>query len=282
MKSVNHSARANHHAAKSKDNIRLYYEKNFPKTNKSVLFFLHGLGGDLDAWHFVRDQLAQKGIPSISMDLRGHGYSDHPRAFISYEIDNFVEDIATIMAKEKIKKIILIGHCFGAILALHFAIKYPAKLTKLVVISGSYTSPPCLVGKISKALAVGAANLGALVSPKPYQPRHSEYPVGKFHKDYDWIGLMKTIAHNSLRSYTLILKEIIKLDLGAALKKIKTPTLVIVGEKDSIFPAVISKKIHKKIAGSKFKIIPEANHVVILNNADRVFGAISDFLKLKK
>ncbi len=279
MPSADHSAKTNSRRTKSQDGYQLYYEKNFSKTKKPVLFFLHGLGGDLDAWRFIRDQLTQKGVPSIALDLRGHGYSDHPRKFAGYAMDNFVEDVAVIMEKEKLKKIILVGHCYGAITALHFALKHPEKLKKLIVISGSYAGPPYLIGKILKALAAGAANLGAWLSPKPYRPQHSDYPVGKFHADYEWIGLMRTITHNSLRSYALISKEIIKLNLEPRLAQIKTPTLVIVGGKDSIFPAAISRKIHEKIVGSKFKIIPEGNHVVVLNNSDKVADLIYKFLK---
>lgn len=279
MLSADYSAKTSSRRTKSQDGYKLYYEKNFSKTKKPVLFFLHGLGGDLDAWRFIRDRLTRKGMPSIALDLRGHGYSDHPRKFASYAMDNFVADVVSIMEKEKLKKVVLIGHCFGAITALHFALKHPEKLKKLVVISGSYTGPSYLVGKILKALAAGIANLSALVSPKPYKPQHSEYPVGKFHQDYEWTGLMRTITHNSLRSYALISKEIIKLNLEPKLKQIKTPTLVIVGDKDSIFPAAISRKIHEKIAGSKFKIIPEANHVVVLNNANPVADSIYKFLK---
>lgn len=279
MPSAKHPAKTNSREVQSQDGYKLYYEKNFSKTKKPVLFFLHGLGGDLDAWRFIRDRLTKKDVPSIAMDLRGHGYSDHPRQFASYEMDHFVEDVATIMTQEKLKKVVLVGHCYGAITALHFALKYPKKLKKLVVISGSYAGPPYLFNKILKKLASGVANLGALISPRPYKPQHSEYPVGKFHADYEWTGLMRTITHNSLRSYALISKEIIKLDLESKLTRIKTPTLVIVGDNDSIFPAAISKKIHKKIAGSKFKVIPDANHVVVLNNANQTATAIYGFLK---
>ncbi|MFA6458270.1 MAG: alpha/beta hydrolase [Patescibacteria group bacterium] len=279
MPSADYSAKTNSRRTKSQDGYKLYYEKNFSKTKKPVLFFLHGLGGDLDAWRFIRDELTRKGVPSIALDLRGHGYSDHPRKFASYAMDNFIADVVAIMAKEKLKKVVLVGHCFGAITAMHFALKHPEKLKKLILISGSYAGPPYLVGKILKALAAGLANLGALVSPKPYKPKHSDYPVGKFHSDYEWTGLIRTITHNSLRSYALISKEIIKLKLEPKLTQIKTPTLVIVGGKDSIFPSAISKKIHEKIAGSKFKIIPEGNHVVVLNNAAKVTAAIYSFLK---
>ena len=264
---------------KSKDGLNLYYETYGERNDRPVLFFLHGIGGDLDAWQFVRDELLGKGFSAVAMDIRGHGYSNHPRGFLSYKIDNLVEDVVSVMEAEKIPKIVLIGHCYGAVVALNFAVKYPEKLEKLVIISGTYRPPLYIFGKVVKVLAVGIGNLGALISPKPHKPQHSKYPAGKFHRDYEWIGLAKTILHNSLRSYLLTSKEVVNLELEPFLGRIKTPTLVIVGEKDTIFPMSISKKIHEKIPESKFEVIKWANHVVILNNPDKVSKLIFDFLK---
>lgn len=265
--------------AESKDGLNLYYETYINNTEKPVLFFLHGMGGDLDAWQYVRDKLLEKDYSAIAMDLRGHGYSDHPRKFESNRIENLADDVAEIMDKENIQKVVLVGHCYGAVVAEHFVLRYPERLEKLILISGTYRPPNYIFGKAVKAAAVGISNLGALISPKPYKPRHSDYPAGKFHKDYEWTGLVKTIAHNSLRSYLLASKEILKLQLEPELHKIKIPTLVIVGESDSIFPMKISEQIHKEIPESKFAVVKDANHVVILNNPNEVANLIDNYLR---
>jgi|SRR3989344_6371369 len=263
---------------RSLDGFNLYYDYYKNDNKNPILFFLHGIGGDLDAWHFIRMNLTSEGYSSIAMDFRGHGYSDHPRGFESYKIDNLVDDISAIINTENIRKIILIGHCYGAVVAEHFAIKYPEKLEKLILISSTYRPPNYIKGEFLRMIAGWLSNVGAFFSPKPYKPRHSDYPEGKFHHDYEWFGLARTIFHNSLRSYLLTSKEIIDLKLEQKLAKIKTPALVIVGERDSIFPIDISKKIHESIVGSKFEIVKGANHVVILNNADEVSKIIGDFL----
>ena len=121
-------------------------------------------------------------------------------------------------------------------------------------------------------------NLLALISPPPIYPKHSTYPPSKFHKDVEIFGLIKTILHNSLRSYLLSSKEILKRNLKLELKNIKQPTLIISGGKDSIFPAPISEEIHAQIPNSKLEIIKDANHVVVLNNINETASYISDFL----
>lgn len=259
--------------------VSLYYETYYKENEKPCLFFLHGLGGDLDAWQFLRENLLTKEFSGIAMDLRGHGYSDHPRHYQSYEIHHFCEDVHAILDAEDQKKCILIGHCYGAIVAEHFAIKYPEKVERLILISSTYKAPEYIKNKTLKNCARGLIYFGAALSPRAYKPRHASYPKGKFHKDYEWGGLIKTMFHNSLRSYLLISKEIINLDLEQELIKIQVPTLVLVGEKDSIFPLAISKKIQKQIQNSQLEIIKGANHVVILNNASEIGEAVKKFLK---
>lgn len=263
---------------KTKDGLNLYYETYNLDGQKPPIFFLHGMGGDLDAWQYVRDDLLKGGYSAIAMDLRGHGYSDHPRNFESYKVSHLAEDVLTIINNENIRKIILVGHCYGAVVAEHFAIKYQDKLEKLILISGTYRSLNYITGNFLRTLANGIANFGAFISPKPYRSQHSDYPRGKFHKDYEWFGLARTIFHNSLRSYLLASREIINLELELVLANIKIPTLVAVGDQDSIFPVAISKRIHESIPNSKFEVIKGANHVVILNNPKEILLVIKNFL----
>lgn len=264
--------------SKSKDGFNLCYETWGERNDNPVLFFLHGLGGDLDAWQFVREKFRDGKYFSIAMDIRGHGNSDHPGDFTSYRLENLADDVVSIMDQERIDKVVLIGHCYGGVVALRFALKYPEKSEGLVVVSSTYRPPNYIIGETMKKIANCIINLGAFVSPKPWRAYHSKYPVGKFHRDYELVGLIKTIFYNSLRSYLLTSREIINLDLAPFLGKIKTPTLVVVGEKDSIFPADISRKIHESITGSRFAVIKSANHVVILNNTDEVFRLTDNFL----
>lgn len=263
---------------KSHDGLDLYYEIHALGNGKPTLFFLHGVGGDLEAWHFVKDRLSASGFSAIGMDLRGHGHTSHPRSPQSYQMANLVRDISSILEQEKLEKIILIGHCYGAVVASHFAIENAEKLEKLVLISSTYRPPDYLQNKILKIGANILTEMLAFISPKPYKPRHSEYPQGKFHKDYEWFGLARTILHNSWGSYLLTTKEILNLNLEAELKKITTPTLLIAGDKDTIFPLQISQKIHENIPGSKLEVITGANHVVILNNADQIVASLLEFL----
>jgi pimeloyl-ACP methyl ester carboxylesterase len=262
----------------SKDGALIYYEKYDLKNDRQFIFLIHGVGGDLDAWQYIKDKLLENGFSCIALDLRGHGYSSHPRSFDHYKLQHFLEDFIAVTEAEKLKKVILVGHSLGAILATHIALEYPNKLTKLILISPSDVPPPYLRIPVVKQLSVAFINLCAFVSPAAYKPQHSRYPVGKFHKDYEPVGLIRTMWHNSLRSYLLSSKEILLPDISKRIAEITLPTLIISGDKDSIFPTFISQRIQQAIIHSKLTILPNSNHVLVLNNIPEVTHALIDFI----
>lgn len=262
----------------SHDGLTLYYETHDLKGQKPIIFFVHGAGGDIDAWQYVRPQILEKGFASISLDIRGHGHSAHPRTPASYELKNFVSDIITVLDQEQIEKVIMIGHSFGAIIATHFATQHPERLEKLVLISGTYGAPNHLTSALAKSAANKFIDFAALISPPPIFRGHSTYPKDKFHKDLEWFGLIRTILRNSWASYLLTSKQAINLDIKEKLALIHVPILLIAGTKDSINSISVLHEMHKEIPNSKLEIIEGANHVVILNNINEVVRSIGKFL----
>jgi pimeloyl-ACP methyl ester carboxylesterase len=263
---------------KSKDGTNLYYETYLVENSTATIFLIHGVGGDIDAWQYVRDNLIVAEISCVAMDIRGHGYSGHPRSFKSYAIENYVEDFITVLNAEKLDKVILVGHSLGAITSTHIALNHPERLEKLVLISSSYIPPPYLHIPVLKQIITALINILAFISPPAMRPWHSTYPAGKHHKDFEIYGLIRTIAHNSLRSYLLASNETLRHELKSRLASIKMPTLLISGDKDSVFPTKNSQFIHSQIEGSILKIIPGGNHVLPLNNIKEISNLIIDFV----
>ncbi|MDO8518254.1 MAG: alpha/beta hydrolase [bacterium] len=263
--------------------VEIYYEVCAGRPGAPVLFLLHGIGGDLDAWQFVRDPLVASGFSTIAMDLRGHGYSGHPTAPSTYKKELLLEDVLAVLEAERVEKVILVGHSGGAVLALEFALQNPDKLSSLVLLAGSYGPPRYLRSPAVQRVVWFFTTVGAALSPHARGPWHSPYPKGKFHKEFELWGLARTLYHNSLRSYLLLGKTLANVDLEQRLKYITLPTLIVVGEKDGIYPVPVSKKMHDEIAHSRLEIIRNANHVLILNNPREVVDLLISFVqKLQK
>ena len=266
----------------SKDGSTIYYEVYEPaqvSSGKPVLFFVHGIGGDTDGWQFVRPILTAEGYRAIAMDLRGHGHSDHPKTRRAHKIEHVEDDIKAVLGAEGIQKPVLIGHSGGAVVSAQFATNHSDLLSKLILINGSYCPPGWLASPVLRGIANVVISVGGFISPPPYKKWHSPYPEGKYHKEFDAYGLARTMFYNSMRSYLYTSYELINIDLSARLENIKVPTLLIASEHDGIFPLSIQKEMHERISDSKLVVLPDTNHVSVLNNPRSVALAIADFLR---
>ncbi len=100
-------------------------------TGPDVLL-LHGLGGNLAVWflHLV-DQM-RGSFRLTACDLRGHGKSDMPPT--GYTTADMAQDLAGLMEALEMPRAHVIGHSFGADIALHLAILHPEKVDRLVLL----------------------------------------------------------------------------------------------------------------------------------------------------
>lgn len=259
----------------SEDGSEIYYEVYRGETAKPTLFFVHGIGGDLDAWQFVRESLGD--YPAVALDLRGHGYSTHPRRAKGYALSHIEADIGAVLRAEHLTQVILIGHSGGAVVAAGFASKHKELLRGLVLISSSYCPPAYMRSRTLRALALGLLSALSWISPAPTRGWHSPYPRGKHHKDVEIYGLVRTIYHNSLSSYARFSQELLRIDATEALKSLSLPTLLIAGTDDGVYPLAISEKMHSLIQHSTLEVVEGANHPIILNKPQAVAEAIAVF-----
>ena len=71
-------------------------------------------------------------------------------------------------------------------------------------------------------------------------------------------------------------------DIENFLSKIKIPILIIHGDKDTIFPVSSGIKINNLIKKSKLIILNECDHIIVLNNFNKVYNEINKFLESLK
>jgi len=97
---------------------------------------IHGVTGDLSIW-FLCEAMGVLGrsFRVTAYDLRGHGYSDVPRD--GYTSADQARDVMAIMDALDIDRAMLLGHSFGAVIAMHAAVLYPDRTDALVL------SDPC-------------------------------------------------------------------------------------------------------------------------------------------
>ena len=94
------------------------------------LVILHGLFGASDNWMSIAKQLAENHKVYI-VDQRNHGQSPKNEVF-NYPV--MAEDLNAFLEEHNISDPIIIGHSMGGKVAMQFAMNYPEKYQKLVVV----------------------------------------------------------------------------------------------------------------------------------------------------
>ncbi len=93
---------------------------------------VHGVGANLAMWQFTIAADLQADHRLTMYDLRGHGRSDVPPT--GYTSHDMVEDLHGILDTLELDQVSLIGHSFGADIVLHFALRHPHRVRRLVAI----------------------------------------------------------------------------------------------------------------------------------------------------
>jgi pimeloyl-ACP methyl ester carboxylesterase len=96
---------------------------------------IHGLTGNLAVWHLKIIPMLMDRFRILTYDLRGHGYSDMPPT--GYSATDMANDLKELLDGLEIEEVDLVGHSFGADIALYFSLLYPERVRKVVAIEAA-------------------------------------------------------------------------------------------------------------------------------------------------
>lgn len=106
------------------------HAKCYGDQNNTPLVILHGLFGSLDNWAGQSNVLADH-YQVWALDLRNHGRSDWDSE-TSYRAMS--DDLLQFIDDKGFAKILLLGHSMGGKVAMQFALDYPQRVEKLIVV----------------------------------------------------------------------------------------------------------------------------------------------------
>ncbi len=120
------------------------------------LIILHGLFGSADNWMTQAKMLSTK-YHVYTVDQRNHGLSPHSA---DHDYLAMTEDMNGFFMQHQLKEAIVMGHSMGGKTAMNFAVKYPSKVKKLIVVDIMPKAYPVHHDKILAGLkALPMANL---------------------------------------------------------------------------------------------------------------------------
>ena len=168
---------------------------------------------------------------------------------------------------------ILIGWSYGGMLAMDCAVKNPDKIKALVLVgcSAKFTEgmPPAAIRNIKRNLN---KNFKTTMENcyATFFLKSEEATMKKFIENQNLPDKKDTID---------ILDQLLVLDQRHILKDIKSPTLVVHGDKDAVCPLEGARSLHEGIRGSRLSIIKDAGHAPFYAKAEEFNKILKEFLE---
>ncbi len=99
-----------------------------------LVVLIHGFP---DYWYSWRDQIpALAGqFQVVAIDQRGYNHSGQPQGVENYTLDKLVEDVHAVVKHFQQERAVIVGHDWGGLVAWTFAMTYPAKTDRLIVLN---------------------------------------------------------------------------------------------------------------------------------------------------
>ncbi len=113
---------------------------NILEQGKGPLVILcHGFPELAYSWRHQISALAEAGYHAVAPDQRGYGKSDSPEKIDAYHVLNLVGDIVGLVEALGEEKAVIVGHDFGAQVAIHCALLRPDMFHAVTLMSVPYT-----------------------------------------------------------------------------------------------------------------------------------------------
>ncbi len=265
---------------------RVHYQRVGPRIHEATkatdaIILLHGFGTSTYTWrHNITWIGTSRRIYSI--DLLGFGKSDKPE--ITYSPQVWANLVNEFMIARHIKKVSLIGHSLGGLVACRVALKFPEKLDRLVLVAPMGLRP---VSQTPWRISLTPV-LGSLLTRFAFDKEQVEESLREdLYFDPTLVGKNDVEAYwkpYSSAQARKVLAQVVRSSelwtLAGELDRIAVPTLIIWGDKDKMLDVAQAAAFHKQIPDAKFIILPACGHLPHEERPEDVNKGIRAFLGL--
>ena len=256
---------------------------------RPVAFVLHGgPGGDHSGFKPGMSPLAAH-MQLVYIDHRGHGRSA-PGDPARYTLDENVEDLEALRRYLGLPPVVVIGTSYGGMVAMAYAARHPASVSKLVLIVTAADG-----GFRERAQrwieANGTADQKRVCALLWAGALETADQVAEY---YAVMGPLYARSHDPVRTREVRHRAIHtpaalnhafkpdgflgRMDLRPELRHVTAPTLVLAGRHDWICPPDYSEEIHRLIPGSTVRICSHSSHAIRADEPDALNAAIAGFV----
>lgn len=275
---------------------------NNPKVK--ILLLNGGPGGTHEYFQCFENFLPQEWIEFIYYDQLGCGNSDNPNDTAYWDLDRFVEEVEQVRKALKLDNtnFYLLGHSWGGILAMQYALKYQANLKGLIVSNMMSSCPdydkyaenvlakqfdPVVLDSVMAMEKRGDfdnPNYMGLLVPNFYEKHILRLPAAQWpdpvNRAFAKLNKSLYVTMQGPSEFG-ISGRLENWDVSKQLSTIQTPTLVIGAQHDTMDPE------HMKWMSTQFKngnylYCEKGSHMAMYDDQETYFKGLIDYINKTK
>ena len=231
----------------------------------------------------------------IFYDQRACGKSSSDVDTSTISIDSFIQDIEALRQKLDLDKIHLLGHSWGGLLSMHYAINFSQHLNSLILLNAM--SPSSQMGDQEDSILRARqdpemnAAFAEIMATEAYKNKESSayekifrvmFRREFYNKDYAddlTLDFPKDFAKNSGLLQHLG-KDISEYNILEDLSKITCPTLIVYGDQEPL-AKIAGDSLKAKIPNSEYQLIKNCGHFPYIEAQEELLAIITKFKENK-
>ena len=263
-------------------NMDVHYRAEGISEDSLPVVLLHGTGASLHTFDYWANVLKESN-KVYRMDLPGFGLTG-PFPDGNYTISHYVAFLNEFLEKNDVQRCILAGNSLGGNIAWNFALKYPEKIQKLVLIDAAglnyKESKPPLAFRIARMPVIN--QLLTIITPKSLA-----------RKSVEDVYSVKSKVSDSLvdRYYELTLREgnrqamVDRFKVNPdynnipKLKGVECPVLTLWGSDDLLIPVSSAIEFSQLLPKDTLVVIKDCGHVPMEECPEESLNALLSFIK---
>lgn len=236
-----------------------------------VLVLANSLGATREMWSPQVAALARS-FRVVRFDVRGHG--DAPSPTGPYSIDDLVDDLLALLDGLGVARAHLAGLSLGGMIGMRVAIRAPERVERLVLLATSARlgPPEAWAARARTVLADGMAAVCDAVVARWFTPGFASANPALVNR------MRAMFVASDPVGYAGCCGAIERMDQTADLGRIAAPTLVLVGSDDPATPPTHAGIIADAIPGARRLVIPDAAHLLNVEQPHAVTAAMLEHL----
>lgn len=207
----------------------------------------------------------------VFFDRRSDMLSSQPNHGLA-SVDEMADDIDALRQALGLERVTLLGHSFGATIALNYSLRHPAQVKRLILVSAAAAvenpaeGEKRILRKFSAIeLAAYRSSEGGTRGAQPCERVRARYAVlypHYFYKlvPYEFDRGVYTAYFDALARKEALASDSARLDVRAQLAEVTAPVLVVAGRYDLVTPMDQSKELATGLPQSRLVVMQHSGH----------------------